>query len=54
LLWAGPRAAHGKITLSGISNGLTECVIFIVLKNDLQMWPARRIILPEGPWVGDT
>ena len=30
LLWAGSRAARGQITVSGITNGLNYCVIFVV------------------------
>jgi hypothetical protein len=51
LLWAGSRASHGKITVSGISNCLNYCVIFIVCTQCTNM-AAGRIIQPGGPRVG--
>ena len=28
-MWAGSQAAHGKITVNGVPNGLNCCLIFI-------------------------
>jgi hypothetical protein len=47
LLWAVFQAAHGKITVSGISKCLN--VIFIVYSQ----FAAGGMIRPGGPQVGD-
>jgi len=51
LLWAGPRAARGKIVISGIPNRLNCCVICIVYAQFTNV-AAGRIIPPGGLQVG--
>ena len=51
LLWAGSRAARGKI-ITGLRNCLNYCEIFIVHTQFTNV-PAGRIIQPGAPRVGD-
>lgn len=51
LLWAGPLAARGQITVSGVRNRL-NCVIFILYASFINM-AAGRLMQPDWPWVGD-
>jgi hypothetical protein len=51
-LWAGLWATRGNITVSGISNFLNYCVIFIVFTQFTNV-SAGRIIQPGGPRVED-
>ena len=51
LLWAGPLAARGQITVSGVLSRL-NCVIFILNASFIYV-AAGRVMQPGGPWVGD-
>jgi hypothetical protein len=51
LLWAGSRAARGKI-ITGVRNCLNYCEIFIV-HTQFTSVSAGRIIQPGAPRVGD-
>ena len=51
LLWAGSWATRGKITVSGILNSLSYCVIFVAYIHILQMWtqaPLYNLAQPSG------
>jgi hypothetical protein len=52
LLWAGSRAESVKITISGITNRLNYCVIF-VLYTQFTNAAAGCTIQSGGPRVGD-
>jgi hypothetical protein len=53
LLWAGLRAARGKITVSRIPNCLNYCVMSIVYTQFTNV-PTVHILQAGGPRVGDT
>ena len=53
LLWAGLRAACGKITVSRIPNCLNYCVMSVVYTQFTNV-PTVHISQPGGPRVGDT
>jgi hypothetical protein len=53
LLWAGSRAARGKITVSGIPNRLNYCESFIMYIK-LANVAAGHITQPGGPRVEDS
>jgi hypothetical protein len=52
LLWAASRDTREKITISGITNHLNYCEIFIIYTQFTNV-AAVRIIQPGGPRVGD-
>jgi hypothetical protein len=53
LVWAGSRAARGKITISGIYNCLNYCVTFMVYIQFTNV-AAGCIIQYNGPGVRDS
>jgi hypothetical protein len=52
LMWADSQAARGKITISGISNCLNYCEIFIVYTQFTNV-STGRVIQSGRPPVGD-
>jgi hypothetical protein len=50
---AGSRAVRGKITVSGLSNCLIYCYIFIVCTKFTDV-AAGRMVKPGEPRIGDS
>jgi len=52
LLWASSRVSRGAMKISVKSNGLNNCVCFIIYTQFTNV-SGGRIIQPDGPRVGD-